>query len=92
MTTIADAYGQGRADRENYVRAERKPVLVTLARFAGRHMPNWRRMRSGITQTAAFAAIDVAVWHQWGMTAGLIAAGVAMLVLDALASESRNRR
>lgn len=92
MSTIADAFGQGRADRENYIRPERKPVLVTLARWAGRHAPNWRRVRSGVNQTVAFAAIDVAVWHGWGMTAGLITAGLSLLVLDALASEGRNRR
>lgn len=92
MSSIGQAFATGRADRENYVRAPRQPVLAVLAQFAGRHMPNWRRARSGITQTAAFAAIDVAVWHQWGMTAGLITAGVALLILDALASESRNRR
>lgn len=91
-TEAGRAFAAGRAERENHVRAPRQPVLAVLAGIAGRHMPRWRRMRTGINQTAAFAAIDFAVWHQWGMTVGLIASAVSLLVLDALAGENGSRR
>jgi hypothetical protein len=92
IADIAQGFATGRADRENYVRPARKPALVALAQFAGRHVPSWRRARSSINQIAAFTAIDTAIWHQWGMTAGLIAAGVSLLILDALSGESRGHR
>jgi hypothetical protein len=92
IAEIATAYLQGAADRENYTRPPRKPILVRLAQLVGRRMPNWRRLRSTAQQTTAFALADLALWHQWGMTAGLIGAAVALLVLDALSGESRSPR
>lgn len=84
MTTISQAWAQGRAAR---ARARRStPVLLALVAYASRKLPTWQRARTAVMQTAAFGAIDTGLFG-WHWIAGAIGVGVSLLVLEAMGGE-----
>lgn len=86
MTTMEmfAAWGRGREARARKPR--RTPVLMRMATWAGRTLPTWKRARTATMQVSAFALIDWALF-EWALIPGLIGAGVALLVLEALGGE-----
>lgn len=84
MTTISQAWAQGRAARART--RTRTPVLLALVAYASRRLPTWKRARTAVMQWSAFGAIDVGLFG-WHWIAGAIGIGVSLLVLEALGGE-----
>lgn len=78
---MQEAWRAGR----NTVRTRRRrtPILLTVAAYAGRTLPPWRKARTATMQWAAFAAGD---WALFGVDwrAGLAGVFVSLIVLEAL--------
>jgi hypothetical protein len=65
----------------------RTPVLTSLGRLAGRHLPRWKTVRTTVLAVGGFAWIDVAAWGvDWRL--GAAAIGVSGLVLEYLSGDS----
>lgn len=47
--------------------------------------------RAALLTTAGFASSTAAVWTQWGLSAGLGAAGASFLILEYLANDGKQR-
>lgn len=88
MTTLQATWAQARAARRP---RRRTPLLVMLIAYLARTLPTWKRARSAVMQVAGFAAITYGLFT-WSMLAGFVAAGVSLLVLEALGGgDDRNR-
>ena len=71
------------AERQPKRTRTRTPMLVSLGRFAGRHLPRWQTVRSLVLQVGGLGSLDYAAF-QWNVIAGFVAAGVSLLVLEYL--------
>lgn len=87
MTTVESARDAFRAERAVRNRGPRTPLLVRLARLAGRYTPTWRRLQTGLMAYGAATAVVLAAWDTWGRGAGLAAVAGALLALEALGGE-----
>jgi hypothetical protein len=67
-------------------RKPRTPLIVKLARFAGRVLPRWANVRRFTLHVGGFAAIDYAL-YEVAAPAGYAAIGVSLLLLDYLAGD-----
>lgn len=91
LQDIATGWTSGRAQRR--VRPPREAVLSQLAQWAARRLPSWRTARTAVLTLGGFGLIDAGVWHGFGATAGLVATGVSLFLLEWLTQEdSRDRR
>lgn len=83
MTTVTQAW---RAGRNSRVARPRRSITLTVARWAGRKLPTWKRARTAVMQWGAFGAGD---WALFGLDwrAGLAGVFVSLLVLEALGGE-----
>lgn len=84
MTTISQAWAQGRAARART--RTRTPLLLALIAYASRKLPTWQRARTAVMQTAGFGAIDAGLFG-WHWIAGAVGVGVSLLLLEALGGE-----
>lgn len=69
----------------------RTPILVHVARFAGRavgRLPRWSVIRTAVLAVAGFGCITAAAWMV-AVPLGLLAAGVSLLVIELLGSTGR---
>lgn len=88
--TLRTSYRTGRAaDRP---KRRRKPLLLAAAQLIGqtaaRLALSWTRLRTLLLSLVAFALIDGGLWQlpsPYNRIAGLIGAGVGVLILEALA-------
>ena len=99
MVAATEAF---RAERQRFyssngyrAREARRPALVvlgamvvTVARFAGRRMPRWTQVRTAVLQVAGLGLLTLAAF-QLATWAGFAAAGLSVLVLEALTGPSR---
>lgn len=83
MTTLQATWAQARATRRP---RRRTPLLLALVAYLARTLPTWKRARTAVMQTAGLGAITYGLFT-WSMLAGFIAAGVSLLVLEALGGE-----
>jgi hypothetical protein len=60
-----------------------RAVVLTLARFAGRVAGAWPRWRTTVMTVAGFGCMVAAAWSV-ALWAGLAAAGLSLLALEAL--------
>jgi hypothetical protein len=81
MTTMTGAYGAVRARRRV---GERVPAAA--GRLAARVVPHWATVRRAVLVLGGFGAISAGLW-MIAPAAGLIAAGVSALIVDALAGD-----
>lgn len=51
-----------------------------------------RDARTAVLSTAGFASLTASAWTAWGVAAGLGAAGMSLLVLEYLSSDSKGAR
>lgn len=89
MTTVSQAWSQARTTRR--ARPTARPALLLLVAFAARHLPAPRAIRGGLLRLGGLGALVGAAWR-WDLTAGLIALGVALLVLETLSDKAGTRR
>lgn len=82
--TFAQAFTAARAAR---VTRPRTPLLVRAGRVLGRVLPPWHAARRLILSVAGFGSLTAAAWTLH-TAAGLAAAGVSLLILEALTSGS----
>lgn len=87
MTTFTEAF---RAERSaaRAPRAPRIPYTVRAARWLARHLPAWHTLRTLLLSVAGFACLTAAAWTIH-LAAGLAAAGVSLLILEALSGSDR---
>lgn len=93
MATVMDTFRTERAavsSNGHRARRERTPILAhfgraatATARFAARRLPRWHAVRTAIMSTTGFGLLTAAAW-QLHLVAGLAAAGVSLLILEAL--------
>jgi hypothetical protein len=84
MTSVGMAWRAARASRPARQRAS---MVMALVAWMARVLPAWPRVRTAVMQVGGFIAIDYGVWsasHIWGY----VAAGVSLLVLEALSGSS----
>lgn len=91
--TITGAY---RAERTSQLatnghrpRRPRTPLLVHAGRLAARAVHRWHAVRTVVLSVAALCLATAAAWTQFGLSAGLGAAAVSLLVLELLSGEER---
>lgn len=82
-TTFTSSYQQARAERE---RKPRKSITVTAARFLGRHLPQWKNIRTAVYAIVGFGLIDAAAW-QYETWSGLLVTGCSVLIVEALSGD-----
>lgn len=91
MTSIGLAWQRERTARAARRRAPgRVSLLMMLVAWVARVLPAWPRVRTAVMQIGGFAAITFGVWsasHVWGY----VAAGVSLLVLEALSGSGDSR-
>lgn len=63
-------------------------MLVTVARFAGAHLPRWTQVRTVVLSLAGFGCITAAAWTV-AVPLGLLALGASFLVFELLTSDGR---
>lgn len=85
MTTISQAWAQGRAARARKRRS--MPILLALVAYASRKLPTWQRARTAVMQWGAAVSICWGLFTQASLLAGFIGVGVSLLVLEALGGE-----
>lgn len=85
MTTISQAWAQGRAARART--RSRTPVLLALVAYASRKLPAWKGVRTAVMQWGAASSICWGLFTQASLLAGFIGVGVSLLVLEALGGE-----
>lgn len=66
----------------------RTPLTVRAARWAARRLPRWQAARTATLSVSGFGLISAAAWHLHTV-AGLAAAGVSLLILEALSGGER---
>lgn len=86
VTTVSEAYADGRATRAVSRAHRRSSVTRRLARLAGRRLPSWPELRSTVLQITGLGCVDAAMFA-WDTIPGLVATGVSLLVLEWLAGE-----
>lgn len=86
MVDLALAWRTGRAARAS--RPKRTPLLVLLVTYLARALPTWKRARTAVLQTSAFASIVYGLFT-WSTLAGFIGAGISLLVLEWLMKDER---
>jgi hypothetical protein len=69
-------------------RPPRIPLTVRAARAAARLLPRWTTIRTAVLSLAGFGLLTAAAW-QISHTLGLTAAGVSLLILEALSGGDR---
>lgn len=84
LSAFTTAYRTERATRRP--RAPRTPVLVRVARLAARRLPPWKQVRTGALSLAGFGCLTAAAWTI-GLTYGLAAAGVSVLLIEYLTGD-----
>lgn len=83
MTSVGMAWRQGRTARAARRVPGRTSLIMSLIAWVAGALPAWPRVRTAVMQVSGFVAIDYGVWsasHVWGY----VAAGVSLLVLEAL--------
>lgn len=95
MTSLGLAWRTGRSRARE--RAARRPsvtaltILATLVTVLAARLPLWRRARSAVMQWSGLGLLSYAAF-QWHLLAGLVAAGLSLLVLEALGRDGGERR
>lgn len=69
-------------------RPPRAPFTVRAARWTARHLPRWQTIRTATLSGGGFGLLTAAAWHLH-TAAGLTAAGVSLLILEALTGGER---
>lgn len=69
-------------------RTPRTPLTIRAARAAARLLPRWATVRTAALSVAGFALLTGAAWHLH-TAAGLAAAGLSLLLLEALSGGER---
>ena len=92
MTSIGLTWRQERVARAARRRSPgRVSLFMALVAWVARALPAWPRVRTAVMQVGGFAAITFGVWtasHVWGY----VAAGVSLLILEALSGSSDGSR
>lgn len=90
MGALVDAAEEFRSGRQAKAAPARRrtPALVVLARLAARTLPRWAQVRTTVLSLAGFGLLTAGAFT-FALWAGLIAAGVSCLVLEALAGSER---
>ena len=90
MTIFSEAFASGRARRTGRPARTRTPVLVIIGRvlaalgaFAGRKLPRWATVRRAVLTIGGLGLLTAAAWMV-ALPLGLLAAGVSLLILEAL--------
>lgn len=90
MTVFSEAFTAERARRNARPARTRTPILVLLGRvlavlgaFAGRKLPRWPTVRRAVLTIGGLALLVAAAWMV-ALPLGLLAAGVSLLILEAL--------
>ncbi|WP_084965267.1 hypothetical protein [Thermoactinospora rubra] len=87
MTAVFDAFRAERATTSR-PRPPRTPYTVRAARWLARRLPRWHTIRTLTLSTAGFGLLTAAAWTLH-IAAGLAAAGISLLVLEALSGGDR---
>lgn len=66
----------------------RTPLTIRAAQWAARRLPAWPALRRVVLVLAGFGLLVAAAW-QVSLTLGLVAAGVSLLVVEALSGGDR---
>lgn len=90
MTTIQAAWGIGRSEKAVARRRVRQTLLARAARWAGKNVPTWSKIRATVLQVAGLGFIDLALW-KWSLIAGLIGIGVSLLVFEEFGGKGDGR-
>jgi hypothetical protein len=86
VTSLAAATAAFQAERgKTRRRPSRSPFTVRAAAVAGRLLPRWERFRRTCLVVAGFGSLTAAAWLV-AVPAGLVAAGVSLLLLDFLSA------
>lgn len=80
------AFSTERAARKT--RPPRTPLTVRAARRLARMLPSWQGFRTFMLHLAGLGLLSAAAW-QISMALGLAAAGVSVLILEALSGGER---
>lgn len=86
--TFRDGYAQARAARMNNHKPRRTPLLVRAGRLAARALPTWHGFRRAVLSVGGFAGLSYAAWLV-SVPLGIAAAGVSLLILEALTGGDR---
>lgn len=70
-----------RSERLSEPPKKREPLLAKVGRFAGRHAPQWERLRTTVLQVSALGLIDYGMFECNGVF-GFIGTGISFLVLE----------
>lgn len=88
MSVFTEAYRVERAARTQRARPARTPLLVHAGRLAARALPSWETARTVALSYGGFGALTWAAFEV-ATPLGLAAAGVSLLVLEALGGDRR---
>lgn len=86
--TARQAFHAERQARAGTPRPPRTPLTVRAARLAARVLPRWSTIRTATLSASGFGLLTAAAW-QVHTVAGLAAAGISLLVLEALSGGDR---
>lgn len=85
MTTLAAAWSAGRSEKRE---RRRVPLSFRLARWAGKALPRWKKVRSTVTTLAGYGFVNFAVF-QVNTIAGWATVGVSLFLIDALSGSDK---
>mgnify|MGYP000683231453 CR=1 FL=1 len=88
MTTFWDTFTSERATRAARPKPPRTPYTVRAARWLARRLPRWAAVRTAILSISGFGLLTTAAWTVH-IAAGLAAAGISLLILEALSGGER---
>ncbi len=93
MGLAGTAFRTGRADAERARQraARRRSMIVVLFTWLGRRLPTLRKVRQVALRLAGLAALDYAAWS-WHTTAGIVAIGLTLLLIDHVTDPDERRR
>lgn len=83
-----DAFRVERAAVKSTPRRPRTPLTVRAARVLARRLPSWAALRTLLLSIGGFGMLTAAAWTLH-VAAGLAAAGVSLLILEALSGGER---
>lgn len=84
------AFTQGFRERRaaTQTRRPRTPILLRAGRLAARVLPTWAGFRAFVLHLAGLGCLTAAAWI-YALWAGLVAAGISLLILEALTGSDR---